>query len=216
MFSPFTKPGAEMVNQEIQQATASEPLSLEEEYKMQQSWRTDKDKLTFITCLPLPGERTSIIAGEQDATARMIGDVNLFLTEDNSNGDENANANTLLGEIELMIATKENQGRGYGRASLLAFLQFIHTREKDILDEFARGQESPQGVPPSLAYLRVKIAESNGRSIRLFESVGFQKVAAEANYFGEVELRLAQPLSERLVSLREKFGIAGFREIVHG
>lgn len=183
---------------------------------MQRSWRTDADKLTFITCLPLPVERTEIIAGEHDAPARMIGDVNLFFTEDNKDGDEDRNLNTLVGEIELMIATRENQGRGYGRASLLAFLQFIQTHEKDILEEYGRGQQSSQGVPSTLAYLRVKIAESNGRSIRLFESVGFQKVSAEANYFGEVELRLVQPLSEALVSLGEKYGIAEYREMYYG
>jgi len=183
---------------------------------MQQSWRTDADKLTFITCLPLPGERTEIIAREHDAPARMIGDVNLFLTEDSNDGDENRNSNTVVGEIELMIAPEENQGRGYGRASLLAFLQFIHTREKDILEEYGRGQRSSQGVPSTLGYLRVKIAESNGRSIRLLESVGFQKVSAEANYFGEVELRLAQPLSETLVALKAKYGIVEYREMHYG
>ncbi len=204
------------MNKEIQQATASEPLSLEEEYKMQQGWRTDADKLTFITCLPQTGEQTDVIAGEADGPTRMIGDVNLFLTEDNSDEDENRDSNTLVGEIELMIATKEHRGRGYGRASLLAFLQFLHAHEEDILKEYSQTRQSSRSLSSSLAYLRVKIAESNGRSIWLFESVGFQKVSAEANYFGEVELRLVQPLSETLVSLRAKFGIAEYRELHYG
>lgn len=204
------------MNKELQQATASEPLSLEEEYKMQQSWRTDADKLTFITCLPLPGEQTDVITGEADGPTRMIGDVNLFLTEENRDEDENRDSDTLVGEIELMIATNEHRERGYGRASLLAFLQFLHTHEGDILKEYSLTRQSSRRLSSSLAYLRVKIAESNGRSIRLFESVGFQKVSAEANYFGEVELRSFQPLSEILVSLRAKFGIAEYREIHYG
>merc|ERR1711939_1226447 len=42
-----------MKDEQIQAETASEPLTLEEEYAMQRSWRTDADKLTFIACLPL-------------------------------------------------------------------------------------------------------------------------------------------------------------------
>jgi hypothetical protein len=37
-----------MKNKEIQELTASEPLSIDEEYRMQQTWLNDKDKCTFI------------------------------------------------------------------------------------------------------------------------------------------------------------------------
>ena len=40
-----------MESKEILEATASEPLTLENERKMQQSWREDEDKLTFIILL---------------------------------------------------------------------------------------------------------------------------------------------------------------------
>src|SRR4051794_40102920 len=70
------------LNQEIQQATASEPLTLEEEHAMQQSWREDSDKLTFIISRPLgkPGQITSVDAGIYDSPDAMIGDVNMFLS----------------------------------------------------------------------------------------------------------------------------------------
>ena len=183
---------------------------------MQESWRTDADKLTFIICLPLAGRETHVIAGVHDAPAKMIGDVNLFLTEGSEDGDGNGDLNTLVGEIELMIATKENQGHGYGRASLLAFLQFIHAHKEGILKEYKAGRDSSERLSLNLAYLRVKIAESNGRSIRLFESIGFERVSAKANYFGEVELRLLPSLSEALVSLRQKFGIPEYQEWHYG
>ncbi|KAI9875913.1 MAG: hypothetical protein M1830_007784 [Pleopsidium flavum] len=203
---------AEDSNQEIQQATASEPLSLEEEYDMQHSWRNDTDKLTFITCLPASSERAQAITGKDDAPAKMLGDVNLFLTSAGNDEDGNKDSYTLVGEIELMIATKENQGRGYGRATLLAFMEYLSAHQKDILDEYDQGRLGFLNVLSRLEYLRVKIAESNERSIRLFESMGFSRVSDEANYFDEIELRLVTSLSETLTSLREKYGSSDYRE----
>ncbi|RYO74378.1 hypothetical protein DL766_009811 [Monosporascus sp. MC13-8B] len=98
----------------IQEATASEPLTLDEEYENQQSWRTSHDKLTFIVCQALesgndPGTSDAVHgdesqagddsnsavtgdkvhAGEVDTPERMVGDINLFLTpwEEDEDGD---------------------------------------------------------------------------------------------------------------------------------
>ncbi|KAK4148155.1 GNAT domain-containing protein [Dichotomopilus funicola] len=46
----------------IQAATASEPLTLAEEFENQASWRASHDKLTFIVCQPLPGIGTGLVA----------------------------------------------------------------------------------------------------------------------------------------------------------
>lgn len=67
----------------------------------------------------------------------MIGDINLFLRIDD--GDEGDSAPQLIGELELMVAEKANQRRGFGRAALLVFLRYIAEHESDILAEFARG-----------------------------------------------------------------------------
>lgn len=91
----------------IREATASERLTLAEEYENQVSWRAASDKLTFIICEPLPQDsgphssngdqqqqqqqldqhrrvdpnpaRGVLLAGAADEPRRMVGDVNLFL-----------------------------------------------------------------------------------------------------------------------------------------
>jgi hypothetical protein len=40
-----------MENEEIRELTASLPLSIDEEYEMQQTWLNDNDKCTFIILL---------------------------------------------------------------------------------------------------------------------------------------------------------------------
>lgn len=242
--------------QDLQALTASEPLSIEEEYAMQQSWRADNDKLTFIACLP-PSTSTpsaTIKAKEDDTSSRMIGDINLFLNhdDDTASDDEinsptkstNPSLNTktptrkVIGEIELMIAEKHLHRQGYGRSALHAFLQYILSNAHAILAEYVgpasateeafstttkttldgglgvasvtnatdtnatttvesasgakeEGMGEAEGEEKArLEYLRVKISQENEPSIALFESVGFVRTAAEANFFGEVELRL--------------------------
>ncbi|EAW10266.1 uncharacterized protein ACLA_047350 [Aspergillus clavatus NRRL 1] len=206
-----------MKDEEIQAATASEPLSLEEEYAMQQSWRLDPDKLTFIVCAPLSAsafragqeeeERTQeqqpakspCLQDEDDAPARMLGDINLFLRLEDD--EEGAGAPQLVGEVELMIAEKASQGKGHGRAALLGFLRYVVEHEGEILREFAA--------------LSVKIGKGNGRSLALFESVGFVKVSEEPNYFGEFELRRTDLGGESVQEAMGRAGVSGYTEVVY-
>ncbi|OKL64121.1 hypothetical protein UA08_00149 [Talaromyces atroroseus] len=206
-----------MKDEEIQQATASEPLTLEEEYSMQQSWRQDADKLTFIACLALPSSsNTALSSGKDDAPDRMIGDTNLFLRIDDDDGDSNDKQKevNVIGEIELMIAEKRNQGRGFGRAALLSFLWFVTRHEDDIVREFL--QSAAEGTEnKKIKCLSVKIGQDNGRSLALFESLGFEKVAQEPNYFGEFELRRYNLEEGEVARLADKYGVGGYIELYY-
>lgn len=182
--------------QELQKATASEPLTLDEEYAMQRSWRLDADKLTFIACtapesLKQKEGSVSVHLGD-DSPDRMIGDVNLFLLQDEEAEEDDAQNGPacIIGEVEIMIARKDLQGNGYGRTVLLAFLWYVFMSLDRILKEYSRRNSVNAVVQAFLRFLRVKIDAENTRSIRLFESVGFSKLSETPNYFGEVEMRL--------------------------
>ena len=196
-----------MQDADLQAATASEPLSMTEEYDMQRSWRTDNDKLTFIVCHSRESENVSqtVRGSQDDRPERMIGDINLFLFEpegDDEDEDDSAEqapnstktSNALVGEIELMIARKDLHRQGYGRAALLSFTAYILETWALIAAEYSSGAGDQTTRP--LQYLRVKINQSNARSISLFQSIGFVQTEAGANYFGEVELRWQPNRSE--------------------
>lgn len=189
---------------------------------MQQSWRNDADKLTFIICRPVVGNNTNTTSSSSsttgtsqneqgleltdadDSPARMIGDINLFLRVDD--GEEGVSTPEIIGEIELMIAEKKDQGRRYGRDALLAFLRYVLEREGEVVGEFVSGDEGARArrvKETRFAALSVKIGQANGRSLKLFESLGFEKVGEEPNYFGEWELRRTELGSEEVDGYRE-------------
>uniref|UniRef100_A0A1B0GNM9 Uncharacterized protein n=1 Tax=Phlebotomus papatasi TaxID=29031 RepID=A0A1B0GNM9_PHLPP len=81
-----------MKNPDLQEATSSSPLSLQEEYQMQKSWRDDSDKYTFIVL------DKNIFRETSDEVKSMVGDVNMFLLPD----VEETGIKT--GEVTIMIA----------------------------------------------------------------------------------------------------------------
>uniref|UniRef100_A0A3Q3K7K2 N-acetyltransferase domain-containing protein n=1 Tax=Monopterus albus TaxID=43700 RepID=A0A3Q3K7K2_MONAL len=80
---------------ELQHPTASEPLTLEQEYNMQESWREDDDNKTSSAADP------SI--EEEQCT---VGDVNMFLADP---------TDLSSAELEIMIAEPSYRGKGIGK-----------------------------------------------------------------------------------------------------
>ncbi|CAH2099625.1 unnamed protein product [Euphydryas editha] len=97
-----------MKSEELQKLTASQPLSLEEEYNMQKSWREDDDKCTFIIL------DKNLYDANNNEIESMIGDTNIFITDrDNS-----------VGEIEIMIAEQSARGKKLGWESVILMLLY--------------------------------------------------------------------------------------------
>ena len=86
------------------EATASEPLSLQEEYAMQRQWRDDPKKCTFIVHVVL-----------DDGSLCMIGDTNFFFND----ADD-----PLCVEIEIMIAETTYQRMGFATTSLQMMMAY--------------------------------------------------------------------------------------------
>ncbi|KAI0380765.1 GNAT domain-containing protein [Hypomontagnella monticulosa] len=187
----------------IREATASERLTLAEEYENQASWREAKDKLTFIICEPQQDatpEHTpvSVVASEADEPGKMVGDINLFLTpwdgDEDEGGDLQQGNDYVTAEVDIMIADQRHRGRGLGRAAVGTFLLYIQRNLKGLLLEYASAGTDvatgegrrPQAV---LRELVARINADNAGSIALFKSLGF-KQRGGVNFFGEISMVL--------------------------
>ncbi|XP_062886804.1 N-acetyltransferase 9 [Mobula hypostoma] len=103
-----------MKSEELLKLTASESLTLEQEYQMQRSWQEDDDKCTFIVLDKV--RWTSGLYTEEDC---MVGDVNLFLTDPED---------PTMAEIEIMIAEPNFRGKGFGKEVTLMMMYYGVTK----------------------------------------------------------------------------------------
>jgi RimJ/RimL family protein N-acetyltransferase len=187
------------------EATASEPLSLEQEYEMQRTWRDDEAKCTFIVLARdlVPNECCSELLQKhsseefiQKSLSAMVGDVNMFLSEDEDEtddgqiDDEHITAHAASSsdrikesyrqaELDIMIAEKEHRKRGVGQEAVELMMLYGAT----------------------LCHLRrifCKINQDNTASLQLFQSkLGFRQ-CAYAECFREVELEFKSKSPEQL------------------
>ncbi|KAJ4469242.1 GNAT domain-containing protein [Lentinula aciculospora] len=196
-----------MENEELRALTASEPLTLEQEYKMQQKWQIDEDKLTFII---LARQGDAFIPDTVNSTdprvsdLPMVGDVNIFFSgsplsvpETTSNPAFDCDQE-FTAEAEIMIAEPLYRRRGYAQEALRLMFQyvtgyptayFIHCPRMEVLQREEARQvpvKLPYSIPPSS--LITRISDKNTPSIKLFETLGFC-ITKHVEVFEEVEMR---------------------------
>lgn len=148
----------------LQEMTASEPLTLEEEYEMQTSWHEDEEKLTFII-VSLPNDSTQslkdIPQSEIKDSTVMVGDVNIFFNDPDND--------PTFGEIEVMIAEADFRRTGRGKEAL----EIIMGYAMEVI---------------GIKTFQAKISLKNEPSINLFKSkFGFYEVSV-SQVFEEVVL----------------------------
>ncbi|KAF4653892.1 N-acetyltransferase 9 [Perkinsus olseni] len=157
---PYTKEMVDTYNSwmsgsaELRAETESEPLTLEEEYEMQASWRKDEDKLTFIVLdrdvEPDPNLGTIAAGGG------MCGDVNCFVSE--IDDDEKYPGRVIReGEISVMTAVSSSRHKGIAREAVTMMEDYC--RDNLHIDRFV-----------------AKIRLSNHPSRVLFRSLGYEEV----------------------------------------
>ncbi|CAH7668086.1 GNAT domain-domain-containing protein, partial [Phakopsora pachyrhizi] len=192
-----------MSDEEIRESTASDRLTLEEEYEMCRSWSNDEDKLTFII---IERDRKGGYKSKESLNQTYYkilltlvrGDVNLFLSPDGSTADDEdveKNDEGIRAELEIMIASKSHRSRGLATESLRLFLSFIILNfrintsnlktniNNNLITDIDRDREV------MINHLFVKISTDNSISQNLFKKLGF-KLYRKNLFFNEVEYRL--------------------------
>ena len=129
-----------MTDPKLLQLTASEPLTLEEEYAMQESWCNDPKKCTFIILAKKTFQAIPLNNCNDEEIAYMCGDVNLFFNNIDNAGDA---------EIEIMIAEPDCCGKGIATEAVAIMMNY--------------------GIKIGVSRFYAKISSSNEASRRLFQ-----------------------------------------------
>ncbi|XP_072044084.1 N-acetyltransferase 9-like protein [Amphiura filiformis] len=163
-----------MKSPELQQLTASEPLTMDQEYEMQKSWHLDDNKLTFIVLDKVKWQDPDI--SEEDS---MCGDVNLFFND----ADDSS-----VAEIEIMIAEPSCRGKGFGKEVLLLMMQYGISKLSVSKYVAKIGMENQVSIKmfTKLGFSQVSISEV------------FQEVTLDYSITDEVKGQLAQQTSHMI------------------
>lgn len=103
-----------MQDQALLEATASERLTLQEEYENMSSWRSDPKKLTFIVL-------------DKTRSNDMAGDVNLHILDAEMEGFEDSNG-CVVAELEVMVAEVESRRKQIASDALRMMMAYARVQ----------------------------------------------------------------------------------------
>ena len=155
-----------MQSKELLEKTASERLTLDKEYEMQQKWLRDEDKCTFIVLNKYQYENTNLSDDTEKEVVAMVGDVNLFFNNEEDRHEA---------ELEVMIAESSARRQGFGCEAVKIMMCYGY----NVL-----------GVKNYV----VKIGSNNVASINLFKRLGFQQ-QSHSHVFQETTFSLSSSSS---------------------
>eukprot|EP00924_Labyrinthula_sp_SR-Ha-C_P001126 augustus_masked-scaffold_7-processed-gene-14.52-mRNA-1 protein AED:0.35 eAED:0.35 QI:0/-1/0/1/-1/1/1/0/172 len=142
-----------MKNPNILELTASEPLSLQEEYDMRDSWENDREKLTFIVL--------------EVNKRKMVGDVNMFFHDYLIENDIEYG----VGEVEVMIAEKTARRKGIAIEAVTLILKYA----KETLGTRKVVAKVGAGNVPSLNLFRDRLDFDTDGKPNVFNEVALTK-----------------------------------------
>mmetsp|Transcript_118865 Transcript_118865/g.207058 ORF Transcript_118865/g.207058 Transcript_118865/m.207058 type:complete len:238 (-) Transcript_118865:899-1612(-) len=171
----------------LRKLTASDKLTLDEEYEQQEDWVADPNKLTFIIL-----HKEELKKDPSDEVNAMIGDVNLFFQEDES--EDLGEIGKELEKLEIGIEPKCPPPVGVKEVKLSSNPEInIMIAE---LDRFVRKGLGTEAVCLTMRYaierlgaksFTAKILQENVNSIGFFEDgLQFAKVDGRGEIFQEV------------------------------
>ena len=163
----------------LQEMTASEPLSVEEEYAMCTSWQEDDDKLTFIVLDSGVQHRAG------DALTAMVGDVNLFFHAYLQDSDDAGE-----GEGQSEGAAAVAAANAYAVAEVEVMIGEPSARRKGLATQAMRTMIDYSATDLGTRKFVAKIKMNNPASEAMFATkLGFVEVDRDEG-FQEVELHL--------------------------
>ena len=131
------------------------------------------------------------------ATCPMVGDINLFLSEQYDEKDADAPPH-MSGELNVMIAVDAYRRQGLASEALRLLFHYVTARPTPLPHGESQGP-SPLMLDPTHIFARIH--ESNAASRALFEELGFV-VGKESNVFSEMELQVVDASSMKRTAPR--------------
>lgn len=193
-----------MASAEMRTLTASEPLALDDEYAMQESWRKDVDKLTFILLAPEANERPAAAEGKEAsdelsaASATAGGRVeqhDALSSRENGPGNHDGDVNLQAASPELSPWQADEVRRMVGDVNL--FISAMDDDEDDGDDDHNHDREDDYSARNHAGEHDGKADDGGGDDNQLDD---IARLAVDATALSEEQTQATSTCGQRTVS----------------